>query len=91
VTLVPAVTQVPRTSSTCRLQEACSQTLGPLRQGAELDEQAQQILAQAHRPPEPADTEPEPHTADAAAQADRLAEATGSEPEADDGPEIEPG
>jgi hypothetical protein len=68
---------------------------GLLRQGAELDERAQQILAQAHSPPEPTgpqpDTGPEPHTADAAAQADRLAEATASEPEADDGPEIEPG
>ena len=68
---------------------------GLLRQGAELDERAQQVLAQAHRPPSrPARspmTGPEPDAADAAAQAVRPAEATASEPEADDGPEIEPG
>ena len=68
---------------------------GRLRQGAQLDKRAQQILAQAHRPPEPIGPQPydgpEPDAADAVAQAVWPAEATAGDPEADDGPEIEPG
>src|SRR5215813_4148499 len=70
---------------------------GLLRQGVELDERAQQILAQAHRPPGPtgaqpdAGVAPEPDVADAAAGALWRAEATAGEPEAEGGLEIGPG
>jgi hypothetical protein len=69
---------------------------GLLRQGVELDEQAQRILAQAHRSPGPtgppdAEVAPEPDAANAAAGAVWHAEAGTGEPEAEGDLEIGPG
>jgi hypothetical protein len=69
---------------------------GLLRQSAELDERAQQVLAQAHRA-EPIHSQPDaqvtpgPDAAGVAAEVTWAAQAAANEPEAEGGLEIEPG